>query len=123
MGYEVQANGDITIDQGDSIEVTINNIPDDQNYQVFAAVQNEDREPVGSEIMVESNRQTSVVIKFTGSFTNNFVVPEGEKFAKYFYGVKLCSIENNTEETLRLGDKKIGDKNVITVYPKVVEGI
>lgn len=123
MAYIVEQNGNITLVQGDSLELVINGIPTDQNYKVFFAAQNEAREPIGSEIMVESLGQSSVVIKLLGNYTNQFAVEEDKKSQKYYYGVKLCSDIDNTEDTLLLGDSTIGGLNVMTVYPKKVEGI
>ena len=123
MAYIVEPNGNITLVQGDSIELVINGIPEDQNYKIYFAVQNEERVPVGNEIEVDSLNQATVTIKLLGNYTNQFVVPEDKTSQKYYYGVKLCSEINNTEDTLVLGDSTIGGLNVMTVYPKKVEGI
>ena len=123
MAYIVETSGNITLVQGDSIELVINGLPTDQSYQVYFAAQNEERIPVGSEIMVESLGQESVTIKLTGNYTNLFTVEEDKKSQKYYYGVKLCSITDDTEDTLLLGESVIGGLNTITVYPRKVEGI
>lgn len=123
MAYIVEPSGNITIYQGDSVELVINGIPTDQNYKVFFAAQNKEREPIASEIMVESLGQSSVVIKLLGNYTNNFIVEEDNKSQKYYYGIKMCSENNSTEDTLLLGNSIIGDLNTITVYPRKVEGI
>lgn len=123
MAYIIEPNGNITMTQGDSIEIVINGIPTDKNYKVYFAAQNEERLPIGSEIMVESFNQPSVAIKLLGNYTNQFTVNEDSKSQKYYYGIKLCSDEANTEETLLLGDSEIGGLNTITVYPRKVEGI
>ena len=123
MAYIVETSGNITLVQGDSIELVINGLPTDQSYQVYFAAQNEERIPVGSEIMVESLRQESVTIKLTGNYTNLFTVEEDKKSQKYYYGIKLCSVTDDTEDTLLLGESVIGGLNTITVYPRKVEGI
>jgi hypothetical protein len=123
MAYIVETSGNITLVQGDSIELVINGLPTDQSYQVYFAAQNEERIPVGSEIMVESLGQESVTIKLTGNYTNLFTVEEDKKSQKYYYGVKLCSVTDDTEDTLLLGESVIGGLNTITVYPRKVEGI
>lgn len=123
MAYIVETNGDISLVQGDSLELVINGIPTDQNYKVFFAAQNEAREPIGSEIMVESLGQPSVTIKLLGNYTNQFTVEEDKKSQKYYYGVKMCSETDQTEDTLILGNSTIGGLNTLTVYPKKVEGI
>lgn len=123
MAYIVESNGNIIMTQGDSIEIGINGIPTDKNYKVYFAAQNELREPVGNEIMVESLQQPSIVIKLLGNYTNQFSVNEDLKSQKYYYGIKICSEEAGTEETLLLGNSQIGELNTITVFPRKVEGI
>lgn len=119
----IDANGNLTIYQGDSEEIVINGIPEDQNYKVYFAAQTEDRTPVGNEVMVESLGQSSVVIKLLGNYTRLLTVEEGNKTQRYYYGVKICSETDNTEQTLLIGASKFGDLNTITVYPQKVEGI
>lgn len=123
MAYIVETSGNITLVQGDSIELVINGIPTDQNYKVFFAAQDEERNPIGSEISVDSLSQASVTIKLLGNYTNQFSVPEDKKSQKYYYGVKLCSVEDQTEDTLLLGESVIGGLNTLTIYPRKVEGI
>ena len=114
MENTIDANGNIILTQGDSLEMTVNGIPTDQNYKVFFAAQNEAREPVGAEVSVDSLGQPFVVIK---------LVEEDKKSQKYYYGIKLCSEIDDTEETLLIGNTKRGELNTITVYPQKVEGI
>jgi hypothetical protein len=123
MAYKVDENGNITLIQGDSIEIVANGIPTDQNYKVYFAAQNEERVPIGSEIMVESLGQSSVVIKLLGNYTNQFTVDEDKKSQKYYYGIKLCSEIDEIEDTLGIGNTELGGLNTITVYPRKVEGI
>jgi hypothetical protein len=123
MAYIVETSGNITLVQGDSIEIVINGVPTDQNYEVYFAAQNEERQPIGSEIMVESLGKSSVAIKLLGNYTKQFTVEEDKKSQKYYYGIKLCSRNDEIEDTLLLGESLIGELNTITVYPMKVEGI
>lgn len=123
MAYIVETSGNITLYQGDSIELVINGIPTDQNYKLYFAAQNEERVPIGSEIEVDTLGNESAAIKLTGNYTNLFTVEEDKKSQKYYYGVKLCSVTDDTEDTLLLGESVIGGLNTITVYPRKVEGI
>jgi hypothetical protein len=123
MAYKVDENGNITLIQGDSIELVVNGIPTDQNYKVYFAAQNEERVPIGSEIMVESLGQSSVVVKLLGNYTNQFTVEEDKKSQKYYYGIKLCSEIDEIEDTLGIGGTDLGGLNTITVFPRKVEGI
>ena len=123
MENTIDANGNIILTQGDSLEIAVSGIPTDQNYKVFFAAQNEAREPVGSEVSVDSLGQNFVVIKLVGNYTRLFTVEEDKKSQKYYYGIKLCSEIDDTEETLLIGNTKRGELNTITVYPQKVEGI
>lgn len=128
MASIVESSGNITMYQGDSIEIVINGIPTDKNYTVVFAAQNEQRESIGAEIPVQSLEQPSVTIKLLGNYTNQFTVEDDKKSQKYYYGIKLCYKDeenpaNSTEDTLLLGESVIGGLNTITVYPRKVEGI
>jgi hypothetical protein len=123
MAKIVGANGNIVMYQGDSIEIVINGIPTDQNYKVYFAVQDADRNPIGSVYPVDSLGEGSVSIKLTGGYTNLFTVDPDAKSQNYYYGIKICSELDNTEDTMLIGNTKIGDKNVITVFPRKVEGM
>lgn len=123
MGYTVQENGDIIITQGDSFELVLNGIPTTQNYKIYFAIQDAERNPIGQEIMVESNQESSVVIKVTGNYSNQLTVGDDVKSTNYYYGVKMCSETDNTEDTLLLGNKQMGEQNIIKVFPRKVEGI
>lgn len=123
MGYEIDEKGNIKLRQGDSMELVIDGIPTDQNYKAFFAVQNEAREPIGNELEFDSLGQSFVVIKLLGNYTNQFTVDEDKKTQKYYYGVKICSETDQTEQTLALGDSSMDNLNTITVYPRKVEGI
>jgi hypothetical protein len=123
MGYEIDDKGNIKLRQGDSMELVIDGIPTDQNYKVFFAAQNEERVPIGNELEFDSLGQSFVVIKLLGNYTNQFTVDEDKKTQKYYYGVKICSEVDETEQTLALGDSSMDNLNTITVYPRKVEGI
>jgi len=123
MAFNIDKNGNITCYQGDSGSLTINGIPTDKNYTVYFAIQNEKRLPIGSEIYVSSNNNTSVIFSITPSLTNLLTVKANEDYATYYYGVKLCDSGTNLEDTLQIAGSALGDLNTITVYPKKVEGI
>ena len=122
MAFIVANNGDITLVQGDSGELTVSNIPTNRNYKIYFAIQDENRIPVGSEVMVESNYSDAVVIFITGGLTDLLTVPLGEETSTYYYGIKLCYTEDLLEDTLMLGSSSIASKNTITVYPRKVVG-
>lgn len=122
MAFNIDENGNITVIQGDSGQLVINGIPIDKNYSVYFAVQDENRKPIGGEIFVNSNKNSSVVFILTAGLTDLLIVKKGEEFATYYYGIKICS-SDGIEDTLLIGNSQIGDLNTITVYPKKVEGV
>lgn len=123
MAFEVDNSGNITLVQGDSGKLTVSGIPDDKSYKVYLAVQDEKRRPIGTEVYyITSPGQSSVVFDFVPVLTNLLTVKRSEEFATYYYGVKVCDENSEFEDTLLIGDSKIGDLNTITVYPKKVEG-
>ena len=118
---KIDEKGNITLRQGDSFELVLNGLPDDQNYKVFFAVQDAERNPIGNEIEVETKGATSTTVFLTAGLTDLFEVGEDVPSQIYYYGVKICSTEspNHTETTLVLGE---ADNNTITVYPRKVKG-
>ena len=122
MAFLVDNSGNITLVQGDSGQLTVSGLSTDKNYTVYLAVQDSKRKPVGTEISVESNHNSSVIFDFIPELTNLFTVKRSEESAEYYYGVKVCDEDTNFEDTLLIGNTGIGDLNTITVYPKKVEG-
>lgn len=117
-----ETTGDITLTQGDTGEYVISGLPIDQNYTVYLAIQDANRNPIGDEIVATANLRSSVSLKFTAALTDLLAVKKNNDTETYYFGVKLCDKLGN-EDTLLLANKQIGDQNTITVYPKKVEGI
>ena len=122
MAFVVENNGNITVIQGDSGKLTVSNIPTDRNYKVYFAIQDENRNPIGQEVMVESYNSDAVVIFVSSGLTDLLNVPLGEESATYYYGIKICYTDELLEDTLMLGNSSFGSKNTITVYPRKVVG-
>ena len=116
-----EETGNITLRQGDSGEYTINGLPTDQYYDVYLAIQDKKRNPIGNEIKESANLKSSVTLKFLSSLTDLLTVPKSEETETYYFGIKLCDKLGN-EDTLIIGNNDVGDKNTITVYPKKAEG-
>lgn len=126
MAFEIDENGNISIVQGDSMEIPLKGIPTDQNYKIYFAMQDKYRNPIGTEVMIESFNSPEVIIFITGDLTDLLVVPEEQKKEIYYYGIKGCYIDDDgikVEDTFILGNGTIGSLNIINVYPKKVEGI
>lgn len=123
--FEVnEENGDITLRQGDSGVYLISGLPTDvDDYVIYYQAQDENRKNIGEPISVPSNGNDVVVFSFDGNYTNIYTVKNGEDNTSYIFAFKLCSKSKNTEETLVLGSKTPTDDNILTVYPKIVEGI
>lgn len=117
-----EISGDITtLTQGDTGKYTLTGLPTDDYYTYYLAIQDTNRNPVGSEIVVSGNLKSTVTFPFTSTLTDLLTVKKNEEYATYYFGVKLCS-QAGEEDTLIIGDKQVGEKNTITVYPKKVEG-
>jgi len=122
MAFVVDDNGNITLVQGDSGELTVSGIDTDRNYTVYLAIQDSNRNPIGNEIVVDSGGLDSVIFVFTPELTNLLTVKRRDESAEYYYGVKVCDSDSGIEDTLLIGDSVMGDLNTITVFPKKVEG-
>ncbi len=121
MAFRVDEKGNITLIQGDSGTLVINGINTDKNYKIYLAIQDRNRNVVGDELFVNSNKSSSVVFELTGEYTNLLKVPKNESYAVYYYGIKQCS-DDGLENTYLIGSDEIGYQNTITVFPKKVEG-
>lgn len=121
--YIDEETGKMTLYQGDSLMFVITDLPDDEDYQVFFGFYNTDRKIIGQEQPIQSNKSSMVVVYVSASLTDLLKVDESEEHANYYYGIKLCNPKTGYEDTLLIGNKKIGDLNEVIVYPKQVEGI
>lgn len=81
------------------------------------------RRILGQELPVNSNKSDFIEINVSSALTDLLKVDPAEEYAEYYYGIKICVRDTGYEETLIIGDKEIGELNVVMVYPKQVEGI
>ena len=125
MAFFVDENGGITLIQGDSGTLTVNDLPTDKSYTVYFAIKDKKRNTIGSEMSLVSNAQSAVSFFISADLTNLLTVPLSKESEEYYYGVKICATVNDvtSEETLIIGESDISDMNTITVYPKRVEGV
>ena len=123
MAFFIDDEGNITLVQGDNGDITFDGIPTDRNYEVFFAIQDDKRRPIGDEVSVMSNNMSSVVISVPSTLTDLLTVKAGQDTAEYYYGVKICDEATGLEDTMILGNNEIGDLNTITVYPRKVKGL
>ncbi len=128
-GFIFDESGNFETIQGDSGHIIVEDIPKDKNYTIFLGVQNSKREPVGSELYLNSNQEDTVDFFLSGEYTDQWTVPKNKETETYYYAVKICyiapegSAENSTEDTAVLNDNDISFYNEITVYPRRVKGI
>ena len=121
MAFMIDNDGNITMIQGDTGRLVVNGLMTDQNYDVYFAIQDENRRPIGNELSVQSNSQPTVVFELSSNLTDLLKVGQDEETHEYYYGVKTCTADG-FEDTLTIGSGDMSDRNTITVYPKKVEG-
>ena len=121
MAFEIDEFGTITCYQGDSGEINITGLPTDKNYQVYFAVRDLKRNPVGFEIWVDSEGRDLITIAVPPTLSDTWKVKSNEEFATYHYGFKICD-GTGFEDTLSIAGSTFGDYSEIHVYPKKVEG-
>ncbi len=121
--YVDETTGNITLVQGDSATLVVNGLPTDENYTVYFAIYDENRNIIGEEMKIQSNGSSTVSIAILSSLTDLLTVDSSEDTAEYYYGLKICLEDSGYEDTLCINDSDIGDINTVTVYPKKVEGI
>ncbi len=122
MTLIIDEKGTVTLYQGDSGEIKISGLNPVKNYIVYFAIQDEKRNLIGSELQVAANKTESVTFFLTSDYTDLLKVPANKSYEIYTYGVKACDENNNTEDTLFIGNCTYGDKNQIIVYPRKVIG-
>ncbi len=123
MSLEVNEDGTIILYQGDTGEVVVNNLPTIENYKAYFGIRDEKRNQVGAEVLVNTNKQESISFRLTSDLTDKLEVPNGKKFATYYYGIKLVTPGSLNEDTLFVEGNTYGSLNRVIVYPKKVEGV
>ena len=122
MAFNIDNEGNITMLQGDSGTIVVNGLNPQKNYKIYFAIQDKNRNIIGNELYVNSNKSSSVIFELTGDYTDLLTVPKNKLCEVYYYGIKQCS-EDGLEDTLLINNSEIGNINTITVFPKKVEGI
>lgn len=115
-----EETGNITLRQGDSAEIGIEDIPDDREYDMYFSIYDSNRKIIFELKEVPVDR--AVTFKLTPEDTDLLTVPIGQKTGNYFWAIKRCYEPDNFEDTLLVGDKGVADVNKVLVYPKIVEG-
>lgn len=119
--FEVNdVTGDMELHQGDTGEYIVTDILAKDGTRAYFEIQDSKRKAVGSQISTIVY-DGMAVFKFTQAITNLLKVKATEETAEYYGGIKLCDDEGN-EETIKVGNKKGGERIIITVLPIEVEG-
>ena len=112
-----EETGDAEAQQGDSWSFKVTGIPDD--YTVYYSVYEIDTREIIFEInTTPENEETTIEV--TPVETDKLQVEDGKKYKKYGYGIKRC--KDGFEDTVIIGNKQIGEINVLKIYPKITEG-
>lgn len=122
MALMIDETGLISLYQGDSGELVVNGLDETKNYLVFFAIQNKKRETVGQELQVSAYKTDNVSFFLTSGYTDLLTVPKGKPYEIYTYGIKICEVDGDAEDTLFVADSTYGDLNTIVVYPRKVMG-
>lgn len=122
MALSIDSDGTITMYQGDTGEIIINGLNTDKNYKVYLCIRDENDNVMGDELVEISNLKDKVKFFLSSKFTDLLTVPKGETNKTYYYAVKLCELGTQNEDTLFIAGKGYGEKNLLIIYPKQVEG-
>lgn len=118
----IDKDGTISLYQGDSGEITVNGLNENQAYTVYFGIQDEKRNTVGEELQISVSNSDTATFVLSPQFTDNLTVPVNKPYKIYYYGIKVCVSGSSTEDTLFIANGTYGDLNRIIVYPRKVKG-
>ncbi len=118
----IDNDGTISLYQGDSGEITVNGLDENNAYTVYFAIQDSKRNKIGDEIQVSVNNSNTATFILTPEFTELLTVPLKKPYEIYYYGIKVCVSDSSIEDTLFISNGTYGDLNRIIVYPRKVIG-
>ena len=118
----IDDDGTISMYQGDSGEIVINGLDEEQSYTIYFAIQDKDRNTIGEELQVAVDNSDTATFILTAEFTDLLTVPKKKPYEIYYYGIKVKTDETNAEDTLFISEGTYGDLNRIIVYPRKVKG-
>lgn len=118
----IDTDGTITLYQGDGGELIISGLDETKSYNVFFAIQDDNRNLIGEELQVFVSNSDTVTFVLTPSYTNLLNVPKNKPYKIYYYGIKVCETGTEDEDTLFIANSTYGDLNRIITYPRKVKG-
>jgi len=118
----IDDDGTITLYQGDSGEVNVYGLDNTKTLTVYFAIQDENRNIIGTEQQVTSVNSDMVTFVLDSNYTNLLTVPKNKLYEIYYYGIKVCESNSTRKDTLFIGSADYGELNRIIVYPRKVKG-
>ena len=120
MGYIIEP-GKITLHQGDTVPVPVEGLESGVNQKLYAQIRDKNRLPVGQQQFTDTLGQANVTITLPSDLTDLLTVPGEEAYEEYYLSFKTCI--DGVENTLFSGgEATFGNKIVLIVYPKEVDG-
>lgn len=123
MSLEIDADGTISLYQGDSGEITVSGIDGTKNYVLYFSIQDKKRKLIGNELQVIANKTPFVTFILTADYTDLLKVPVNKPYEIYTYGIKACDLSVGGEDTLFVKGSNFGDSNRVIVYPRKVMAV
>jgi hypothetical protein len=115
-----EETGTITLRQGDSAEIGIEDIPNDRPYDMYFSVYDTNRNIIFE--LKENPVDRAVNFKIKPKHSELLTVPVSQKTAVYYWAVKRCYEPDDFEDTMLVGDKGINDVNKVIVLPLNAQG-
>lgn len=130
MSIYKKNNTDLEMYSGDSGTLKITNLPVGKNYHVHLEVLRAKDGEIVLQKMVESNFKDSVIFDITPEDSNKFTVEDMNTPETYYWSIKLCDPEHNTEDTVipkttvdpKTGTAVLAKPYKLIVRYKMVEG-
>ena len=122
MTITMDEKGTLSLYQGDSGEIIVSGLDTEEDYIVYLAIKDKNRNTIGDEIQISANKNSTISFFLTSDYTELLTVPKGKPYEVYTYGIKVCNSTTNTEDTLFVAGKTYGEENLIIVYPQKVSG-
>lgn len=110
MGIGIARRGVLKMFQGDTGDIIIDGIPDDENYYVYLAIRKKDGTLVFDELMQESNYQDELYFEISKELSDKLTVKPNQMCELYYWGVKICHPESKKEDMIFIGNNGFGRK-------------
>lgn len=124
MAFTIDENYMIKVHQGDTWNLEVDSLPNDKSYTVFFRIRDIDSNKLLSdEVEMTTGGASNIVMPIPASVTDKLLIPRGQSFKDFYWGLKTCDVATGAENTHFLGDTTFGSKYKIRVFTKEAEGI